>query len=168
MVHCYRNTGPVMQISRVHRFGDIGVALQLKMYLEPSYVSFHCLNVEEQFAPAVNIQGCFTNFPHADLDHNATAGAGEWHRVDNDNYISFDCAGYFDFAHRLDGCKGEFTFNIPTIWYTYDGFMTNSLETVSQKTIVRPNGDMIVRKHGFWARRSKDNTARPIIEGINR
>ncbi len=152
----------------VPQIGDIGVVLQYKTYLEPSYVSFHCLNVEELFAPAVNVQGCFTNVSHRLLDHGSAAGAGQHCRVEEDNLVGFDCAGYFDEYNQLDGEEGEFTVNIPMIWYTYDELMTNTLETISQKIKVFSSGDMLVRKKGFWARRSKDNTARPILDGINR
>ena len=148
---------------RIPAVGEIGAALLVETYLEPSFVSFHCLNVEEGFAPATNIYGCFTNVLPQKLSHDDNAGAGRWSRVESNNQIGFDCAAYLDDFNLPYGEAGGFSWNIPMVWYTYDLLMTNSLNAVSQKFNLRNNGDMTVFKHGCWARRSIDNTVFPNV-----
>ena len=148
---------------RIPAVGEIGVALIVETYLEPSFVSFHCLNVEEGFALATNIYGCFTNVQPQKLSHDDKAGAGRWNRVEANNQIGFDCAAYLDVFNLPYGEAGGFSWNIPIVWYTYDMLMTNSLNAVSQKFNLKNNGDMTVFKYGCWARRSVDNTVFPNV-----
>ena len=146
--------------------GDIGVGLRLELFMEPSYVWFGHLCVEELFAPATNRQGFFNDvirFPPYFLDHGTEAGANSVMNVEGGNRVGFDHA-----AFRMSGhaglTAGGYQFNIPTIWYTDDYRVTNKLESVSQVFKLKADGRLEVTKYGKWAIRALDGTAKPIID----
>ena len=146
--------------------GDIGVALRLELFMEPSHVWFGHLYVEELFAPATNVWGFFNDpdrFPQGFLDHGTAAGANRVMKVEDANHIGFDHA-----AFRMSGhsglIAGGYRLNIPTIWYTDDHRMTNKLETASQVFKLEADGRLKVTKYGQWATRALDDTATPIID----
>ena len=151
---------------QIPNIGDIGVALQLELFMEPSHVWFGHLRVEELFAPATNRWGFFDDvnrFPPSLVDHGAEAGANKVMEINGGNYIGFDHA-----AFRMNGhaglTSGGFQCEIPTIWYTDDYRVTNKLETASQVFKLKADGRLIVTKYEKWAWRALDDTAKPIID----
>ena len=151
---------------QIPNIGDIGVALQLELFMEPSHVWFGHLHVEELFAPATNRWGFFKDvnrFPPSLVDHGVEAGANKVMEIDGGNYIGFDHA-----AFRMNGhaglISGGFQCEIPVIWYTDDYRVTNKLETASQVFKLRADGRLTVTKYGKWAWRALDDTAKPIID----
>ncbi len=150
---------------RTPNLGDIGVALRLELFMEPSHVWFGHLRVEELFAPATNRWGFFDDvnrFPPSLVDHGAEAGANTPLQIEGENHVGFDHAVF-----RMDGhaglTSGGFQCEIPTIWYTDDYCVTNKLETASQVFKLRADGRLTVTKYGKWAWRALDDTAKPII-----
>lgn len=146
--------------------GDIGVALRLELFMEPSYVWFGHLYVEELFAPATNVWGFFNDpyrFPQEFLDHGTAAGANSVMKVEDANHIGFDHAA-FRMSGHVGLTAGGYQCNIPTIWYTDDYCVTNKLETASQVYTLKADGRLMVTKYGKWAWRALDDTAKPIID----
>ena len=130
----------------------------LELKLLPEYVSFEGLKVMEGECSAQDIEGYFELYDMSNVRHNVSNGALKQIVVQGDNFVGIDRAGLARSSDELPEpwAYGSYEWNIPFYW-SADGFATtNRFATNVQKFQLYSNGDFVVRKFGWKARRSMD------------
>ena len=138
--------------------GEVGAGMCLDLKLLPEYVSFEGLKVMEGECSAQDIEGYFELYDMSNVRHNVSNGALKQIVVQGDNFVGIDRAGSARSSDELPEpwAYGSYEWNIPFYWSADDFATTNRFATNVQKFQLYSNGDFVVRKFGWKARRSMD------------
>ena len=135
--------------------GYAAVDMHIDTWLEPTYVSFKNLCLQEGYSLPTNRTGWYTDdeaFPDDKIAHGAKAGAmgdKEYVNIVNQgNYTYYgDCVGgIIGFSNVYS--NGSYQLSIPLRWFVEGGGYTNSLPDNLQIIWVYSNGTMRVSKNG--------------------
>ena len=142
--------------------------MDLNLHILPTNVSFRALEVmevpeteDEWIAPT----GFFTNASFSNAWHHTTlCGAGEWHRIQGDNWWFTDNPA-FKVGFYGPWTNGSITWRIPVAWRpsSDQGWSAGPVlfgEPYLQTFTIDTNGTLRVDKLGHWAERSPDGTRR--------
>jgi hypothetical protein len=142
-----------------------GLLLTMEIYVTPLDVSFGGIAIEEVPDVGGSHSGYFSHSEFASMwNHSRANGAGEWIKVDVDNFAGFDRAGITNGLLRItsDGILiddenygwiyGSLNWQNPFGWNELDTSGTSVefarfAEGVQQEMIIFPNGMFGVRKH---------------------
>ena len=139
--------------------GEVGAGMCLELKLLPEYVSFEGLKVMEGECSASKVRGYFSAFDMSNVRHNASNGALRQIVVQESNFVGIDRAGSARSSEELPGTwsYGSYEWQIPFYWSADDFVTTNRFATnIQEFELLSSNGDFVVRKFGWKARRSMD------------
>lgn len=129
--------------------GVSGAGMRLNVWLKPTNVSFHRVQIMEVGGPASGADGYFLD--HAPLPHGTEQRANQWYSVGCDNLIA---GGYFDKAEYYGAnvlpypwSSGSFEWQIPVTYKVGNG-STHALGSWVQEFSLQPNGTFTVSKFG--------------------
>jgi hypothetical protein len=133
--------------------GSVGAGMYMNVVLQPTNVSFYRVQVKEPVADATNKQGYFVNHPPP--NHDELHGAGAWHPVLCNNFVS---DGVFDHADSYNwpiGQSGVYTWPIDAIWRIAADSVTHALSGwTPQVHTLSADGTVTVEKLGHHVTRS--------------
>ncbi len=146
------------------RLGDVAAGMVNELKINPDYVSFANLYLQEGECPATNTTGLFERYASGLRVHDEDAGAWREVRVsEEDNRAGTDIAlvnfGVIPMALEASSCE----YAITNYWYVkHDGIMIGEKHPffLSTETIVlSDNGNLSVEKYGVTVTRGTNDVA---------
>lgn len=142
---------------------EIGAGLCTELMLQPNFVSFTGLHIQEGECPATNIWGYYEPFAGTIGGHGPSEGAYFDHIVGTGNTVGIDRAGYALASAVYPLADGGYEFQIPMYW-SIEGAATNQFTINRQIYRLFPDGSFKVSKFGYSAHRTRDGITSIIRE----